>query len=70
MGLFEATNVVGIAMGSTIFKVKNTFEPNVLKLVIIYFFISSNPFSLLISMLKSSPIFKRNGAHLVEKKNI
>jgi hypothetical protein len=42
------------------FKVKNIFEPNVFKFQILWPFLSS--------MLKFSPIFKRNGAHLVEKR--
>jgi hypothetical protein len=55
---------------SIIFKVKNIFEPNVFKWVIKTIFINSNLFALLIIMLNSFPIFKRNGAHLGRKKDI
>jgi hypothetical protein len=51
------------------FKVKNMFERNVLKLVM------KKKSSIVLlpfysSMLKSFSIFKRNGAHLVEKKEV
>jgi hypothetical protein len=50
---------------SIIFKVKITFEPNVLKWVIKTIFINSNPFALLITNVKkSSSIFKKT--NLVE----
>jgi len=62
----EQRFVKGTFSKSIIFKVKNIFEPNVLKSVIKTIFINSSPFAFVIIMLKSSPILKRNGAHLVE----
>jgi hypothetical protein len=64
------TFVKGTFSKSIIFKVKNTFEPNVLKWVINLKNIGSNHFPLLIINVKIPPIFKRNGAHLVFKKNV
>jgi hypothetical protein len=52
---------------SIIFKVKNTFELNVLKWIIKIIFISSSPFALLILNVKILTNFQKNGAHLVEK---
>ncbi len=49
---------------SIIFNVKSMFEPNVLKLVMKTLFINSNPFALLITNVR------RNGAHLILKKNL
>jgi hypothetical protein len=49
-------------------RVKNIFEPNVLKWVIYKKFISCSPFAFLSSMLRSFTNFKRNGAHLEGKK--
>jgi hypothetical protein len=53
-----------------IFRVKNTFEPNVFKWIIKKKIISSSLFALLIINVKILYNFKRNGAHLVEKKDI
>ncbi len=68
------TFVKGTFLKSIVFKVKNIFEPNVLKLVIKMIFINSllllYIYFFYSSMLKSFPIFKRNDAHLVEKKNV
>ncbi len=47
---------------------QNIFEPNVLKWFIKTIFFNSSSFALLIINVKTFPIFKRNGAHLVEKK--
>jgi hypothetical protein len=55
---------------SIIFKVKHTFEPNVLKWVIKIISSIQVPLAFKLSMLKSSLIFERNGAHLVEKKDV
>jgi len=44
---------------SIIFRVKNTLEPNVLKSIIINFFISSNPFTLLIIKVKILSKFQK-----------
>jgi hypothetical protein len=44
------------------------FEPNVFKLVIYKNLIGSIFLPFYSSMLKSSPIFRRNATHLVEKK--
>jgi len=52
------------------FTVKNTFEPNVFKWVIKKKTLIQVLFPFKLSMLKSSPIFKRNATHLVEKKDI
>jgi hypothetical protein len=51
-----------------IFRVQNTFEPNVLKWGMKIIFINSSPFDLLVINVKISSIFKKNGADLVKKK--
>jgi hypothetical protein len=51
-----------------VFMIKSIFEPNLLQLVIKKKFINSNPFAFLIINVKSSLIFRRNGAQLLEKR--
>ncbi len=53
-----------------IFKIKNTFEPNVFKWIIKTKLLIQVILPFLYSMLKFSPIFKRNGVNLVEKKTL
>jgi len=65
--IYERLFVKATFSKSIIFKVKKTFEANVFKWVIKNKFINSSPFALLIINVKILYIFKRNGAHLIEK---
>jgi len=62
--------VKGTFLNSIIFRVKNTFEPNMLKSIIKMIFINLNPFALLIINVKFLFNFQKERYTFGRKKDI